>query len=510
MQRAKNHSRAGRKPSSDAGANTPEVNSFDWKNHRNRAQCRTTEYLPPGSKKLGLEKGNQPSKVVWELPYSLPGDKYEKLSARFPGYAFVQTGTECHDHPIAHTSYRVVWHNVTKSLPPGALVADIAGNPAFNERYNQGQVRRDNPIQIDTFCKVQSVKDSIRRATRWGPMVANGVTRWEEMTLNDMYRFPSNVERFSHYSHFLMNHCIYYYSMSEINQLLHINPDAVLIATLHKMEGDKGDINCGEQRYVKDPISGMVTQVNVETGEPYRHPDPAQWFRNFCYADEHGAFAWTINKGCDDTYIITATYTDIKFVPEECWAGGRIVYPSSDGMVEVTPASVVEPPPAYPVKVVELKTSDLLPGYYKPEDEKVMKFPITHPELFETLEMFMVNKPRNMSTLRDLTAKAHREVGNNTLRGAKIKLDISSDDLRRHIAAAWGKGAPLEEEMIRFVETTSGGQMKALNARLAGKSNHISASNVVKQVARFALLADGVRTAKTPHVEALQLLEDLF
>jgi len=157
-----------------------------------------------------------------------------------------------------------------------------------------------------------------------------------------------------------------------------------------------------------------------------------------------------------------------------------------------------------------LKTSDLLPGYLKPEDEKELRVPITHPKLYESLEMFMINKPRNMSTLRDLTAKAHREVGNNTLRGSKQKIDISSGDLSRHIACAWGKGAELDADMIKFVENTSGNKIKQLNAALAGKSMTISANNVVKQVARFVLLADGVRTAKTPHVEALQLLEDLF
>jgi hypothetical protein len=463
--------------------------------------------MPPGSNIVGLSASNQPSKVVWEVDYGLSGSKFDFLSKRFPGIAFVQTGTGCHDHPVAHTSYRVVWSNVVKLLAPGALVADVAGNPSFNEKFNASQITRANPIQIDTYCKVLSTKDSIRRKTRWGPMLANGVIRWEEMTVYDMYRNEQNRARFAHYDTFLMNHVLYYYEFSEIVRLLHINPNSTLLATVHKLPGQSGSINDGEQTYSKDFVTGKVTQKNVETGESYSHSDPAPWFNQFAYADENGAIAWTINKGCEDTYILTITSTEPRLVPEECWRNGTIIFKNDEEVLVVTNPEVAEPPPAYAEEEVELTTSDLLPGY---GTEKRVKFKIVHPPIYKTLRHYMINKPRNARTLTDLTAKAHREAGNNKLYSTRGKLDIDPDDLTAMIAAAWGKGAKLEADMIAFVMDDSGQGMAAVNRTLAGKSLHLNSSNTVKQIARFALMVQSVRSAREPITEVLQRLEELF
>jgi len=494
------NARPGPNPPQPAGAPAPQ--------HRNRPLCRTSDYKPPGSKVVGLSGSNQPSKVVWELDYGLNDVQFKALSQRFPGIAFVQTGFDCHDHPIAHTSYRVVWENVVRKLKPGAVVADIAGNPTFNERYNQRQVGRNNPIKIDTFCKVQSTKDSVRSKTRWGPNLApDGSVRWDEMTLYDMYRNEENRERFAKYDVFLMNHVLYYYTFAEINRLMQLNPEAVLVATLHKLEGQKGTINCGEQSYCKDFSTGKVTQVNVETGEDYKHPDPAPWFSDFCYADEHGAMAWTITKGCDDTYIVTLTSSLSNLVPESCWLNGEVIFKNEDEVIRVKPVPVVaDPPPAYAVEEVKLRTSDLIPGYHL-EKQKIVK--ITHPELYEALRAFMINKPRNMRTLGDLTAKAHREAGNNTLLGNNKKVKISSDSLTEHIAAAWSQGAALEASMLQYV-SAGNPDVAALNRGLSGNSFSFGAGNAVKQIAKFALLANGVARSREPVVRVLEHLDDLF
>jgi hypothetical protein len=497
-----------RVPRPREGAKGPATSAAPQaKKHRNKPLCRTSEYMPPGSDKVGLTNSNQPSKVVWELDYGLNAKQFEQLSNRFPGVAFVQVGIGCHDHPIAHTSYRVVWNNVFKSLPPGSLVADVAGNPGFNESFNKGQSTRNEPIQVDTYCQVLSTKDSIRRKTRWGPMMKDGRVRWEEMTLYDMYRNDENRDRFSHYDYFLMNHVLYYYTFAEITRLLHLNADSVLIATLHKLEGQSGSINCGEQTFVKDFVTGKVVQKNVETGEEYSHNDPAPWFNQFSYADENGAIAWTINKGCDDTYVLTITSTEQRLVPENNWLNGRVIFKSQGEVLVVTNPESAEPPPAYAVEEVVLKTSDILPGY---GDDKTVKIRITHPQFYKGLKHFMVNKPRNVRTLQDLTAKAHRDAGNNHLVGSNGKVDVDPGDLTRMVACAWASGAKLDDDMIRFVTATAGSSMASLNSTLAGKSLNVTRSNVVKQVAKFALLLENVRAAKTPHMEALQVIEDLF
>jgi hypothetical protein len=509
MYRATNVKRSVPAAHAAKGPGTQPAAAVPKRKHRNNPFCRTSEYMPPGSDKVGLSASNQPSKVVWELDYGLTPTQFKQLSERFPGVAFVQVGMDCHDHPIAHTSYRIVWENVTRKLQPGWLVADVAGNPTFNEKFNSRQVKRDKPIKIDSFCKVLSVKDSIRAKTRWGPQVdAAGKPRWEEMTVYDMYRNDENRERFAAYDAFLMNHSLYYYEFSEINRLLNLNRSSVLYATVHKLEGQAGTINCGEQRYEKDFVSGKVVQVNVETGEEYKHPDPAPWFRKFCYADEHGAIAWTINKGCDDTYVITATSTDPVLVPEDCWLGGRIIYRNGKETVEVEPSVLAldPPPPAYSVEEVKFTTHDLLPTSCA-NKEVVVK--ITHPDLFDSLRKWMINKPRTSRTLQDLTAKAHREVGNNTLVGPSKKVNITAESLTAHIFAAWMQGVGFEASMF---EATLGSTTyaSAVNRNLAGKTMLLNQGNFAKQLTSYALKVSTVVRSKDPVHQVLAHIDEML
>jgi hypothetical protein len=506
MQRANNKTRVPRAmprqgPAAQASTAAPV------KVHTNRKYCRTSEYQPPGSTRVGLSPSNQPSKVVWELDYGLSEKKFKQLSERFPGIAFVQTGTGCHDHPIAHTSYRVVWRNILKSITPGSLVADISGNPAHNEIFNREQRGRNNPTRIDTFCKVMSPKDSIRQKTRWGPQVKNGDQRWEEMTVYDMYRNEENRQRFARYDTFLLNQSLYYYTKAEINQLVNLNPDSVMVCTIHRLPGQNGTINCGEQTYEKDMLTGKVKQVNVETGEYYEHPDPAIWFNFFSYADANGAMAWTVNKGCDDTYVVTITSTTPSLVPETCWLNGRIIIRNGTETVETMVLAGADPPPAYAVEEVVLRTSDLLPDYGV---DKVKRVKITHPELYEKLKNFMINKPRNSRTLQDLTAKAHREVGNNTLIGGGTRITISPENLTMHIAAAWVTGTGLEAEMVHY---TSGSysDIASVNRSLSGKAVHLtSPSSIIKQCARFAIIGKAVSSSKDPLARVLEHLDELL
>jgi len=462
--------------------------------------------MPPGSSVVGLGKDNQPSKVVWELQYGLSKQSFEALSNRFPGVAFVQVGFDSHDHPIAHTSYQIVWENVMKQLHPGWRVADISGNPSYNEKFNRLQATRKLPITVDTFCKVVSTKDSVRCKTRWGPKEKDGIRRWEEMTLYDMYRNEENSTRFSQYDCFLMNHVLYYYTMAEITQLLNLNKESVLIATIHKLPGQNGTLNCKEQEYEKDFVTGKVRQWNVETGEDYTHPDPAPWFKNFAYADCNGAIAWTVNKGCDDTYRITVTSTDPRLVSESCWLDGRIIFRNAyEECVEVSPARTEDPPPAYPVEEVIFKTHDILPNAIV---NKEVRIPITHPEVYNTLKSFMINKPRTHRTISDLTAKAHREVGNNTLVGNNKKVKISSEQLTRLVFAAWMTGTELEKDLFKIC--LSDGSVNDVNRNLAGKTLSIGSANYAKQAFKYALTVSNIMRSKDPVHQVLTQIDELL
>jgi len=294
--------------------------------------------------------------------------------------------------------------------------------------------------------------------------------------------------------------------MGEITQLLNLNKESVLLATIHKLPGSGGKINCGEQEYEKDLVTGKVRQWNVETGEDYTHPDPAPWFKNFAYADGNGAIAWTVNKGCDDTYRITVTSTDPKLVPECCWLDGRIIYRNAqEECVEVCPARSEDPPPAYPVEEVVFKTHDILPNAIV---NKEVRIPITHPETYNTLKSFMINKPRSHRTLSDLTAKAHREVGNNTLYGANKKVKISSEQLTRLVFAAWMSGTGLEEELFKIAH--SDGSVGAVNRNLSGKTLSIGSGNYAKQAFKYALTVSNIVRSKDPVHQVLSQIDELL
>jgi len=451
------------------------------------------EYVPFGSRKAGLSRENPSNKMVYEINYSINEAQRKELSSRFPNVEIVSRGIVGHDHPIAHVSTKIAWERVLKELPSGARAADVCGNPDVALRFNARGKRSNAAPHIDTFCKVMSVKDAIRAKERWGPKTTpDGTVRWEEMTVYDMWRNDENRQRFRGYSHFLMNHVLYYYTKREINQLLHINPDSMLIATIHKLPGDSGVINGGEQSYQKDLQTGRVTQTNVDTGEFYTHYDPCIWFRDFCYADENGAISWSINKSCEDHYVIHITSCPPNLVEGQYWDGGRIVL-GPDAVAE--PVGVAQPaPPAYSRKVVHFDGKTAVPGLSgKPKD-----IVITHPEVFDRLEKFMIGRKRNMASLKDLVAKAHREVGNNVLIGGTgNRINIETEVLIEHIAAAFVNNARFEQDLFDQAATSGG--------KITG-----SYSGMVKNTLKVIAAGRMVASSKEPVDRVLRYLDDLY
>lgn len=218
--------------------------------------------------------------------------------------------------------------------------------------------------------------------------------------------------------------------------------------------------------------------------------------------------AWTINKGCDDTYIITATSTDPRLVHEDDWLGRRVVFNNGEETITVdAPVSdAAHPPPAYSVEVVSFKTHDLLPGY---DRQKEVQVEITHPELYETLKAYMINKPRNARTLQDLTAKGHREAGNNTLIGNNNRIKISAANLTKHIFAAWMVGVGVEAEMFSAV-VGAGHASSTVNRNLAGKSLMLTPGNAAKQFAGYALKASAIVRSTQPVHAVLAQIDELL
>jgi len=429
------------------------------------------------------------------MDYTLNPEQLTALSKRFPTIEFVSTGFAGHDHPVAHTSYQLVWQQVLNKLPANCKAADICGNPSHAERFNRPTSKA--APHIDVFCKVMCAKDAVRAKTRWGPKTGRNGTRWEEMSLYDMYRNEENINRFKGYDVFLMNHVIYYYTMGEIVKLLKMNPESVLYATLHKLPGMSGFVNCGEQEYVKDSMTGAVKMWNVETGESYKHPDPAIWFRNFEYADENGAIAWTINKGCDDSFILTITSCAPNLVSEDCWLDGRIVLTNTLGetatLAPAFPDVHTTPPPAYKQSEVLIDLGSSLGMNLPPK-----RIVITHPKLFETLCAYMINRRRDSRTLKDLTAKAQREAGNNALIGNNTRIAISSQALTEHIAAAFVGNVGLEDDLLSHVIPGA--------RKLVGISN----ASIMKRGLYVALQLHSAFQSKDPAHKVLTFLDDVI
>jgi len=166
-----------------------------------------------------------------------------------------------------------------------------------------------------------------------------------------------------------------------------------------------------------------------------------------------------------------------------------------------------DPPPAYAVEEVVLQTSDLVPDYGQ---NKIKTIKITHPELYTQLKNFMINKPRNSRTLQDLTAKAHREAGNNTLMGGNKRVEITPESLTEHIAAAWVAGTGLESDMIKFTSARYA-DIAAVNRQVNGKSLDFSSPHsIVKQVARFAIIGRAVSSSRDPIARVLEHLDELL
>jgi len=141
--------------------------------------------------------------------------------------------------------------------------------------------------------------------------------------------------------------------------------------------------------------------------------------------------------------------------------------------------------------------------------EKSMIVKITHPDFFDKLCHFMVNKPRNHRTLQDLTAKAHREAGNNMVYGGGTPIKISPADLAKHVAVAWCDGAQLEDDLFA-VSMGQTATLSSVNRNLTGKSLVMNPQNALKQALRFGLMAKSVSGSGDQVRSVLECFDELL
>jgi len=129
------------------------------------------EYVAPHSYTLGVGVFNplDTPKFVCPLPYTMSKSKFDVLVSRFPNWHFVTIGVGMHDHPVAHTSNMIAGFELQRRLARGSNTEsrtyfDLYGNPSSNMRFNA----RTKHTTIHTSYNLESTKDYIRQATKWG------------------------------------------------------------------------------------------------------------------------------------------------------------------------------------------------------------------------------------------------------------------------------------------------------------------------------------------------------
>jgi len=270
-----------------------------------------------------------PGKKVMPTPFRLTEEQQKTLSSRFPDWLFIQTSSSGHDHPISHCTTMIAGYEMLKALPAGSKASparylDLHGNPRSNSRMS-GDTKR-----VETLVNLESPKDYIRQATKWGPRVSGGRTNYHLGSLRDL---PRDFTDLSQIDRLLSIHTLYYYDHAEVARALAGTAGHTLEAIIHRHEGDCGTLNKGELKWVKEEkADGRVTvkQTNARTGESYIHPCTESYFKKTFWTphltqngeldtlaaltagERLDSLAWTINAVCEDTYRLTIVAVPAK------------------------------------------------------------------------------------------------------------------------------------------------------------------------------------------------------
>jgi hypothetical protein len=317
--------------------------------HHNYPGMLQTEWVVAGGQQVGIGKydANWPAKKVMPLDYRLTEDELKQLHKRFPDWIMVTGRSNGHDHPIAHTSTRIVAKTLVDNLRQGTETAprqvlDLFGNPGSNEQHN----RRNKNVRITTNVFPYTAKDHVRRATKWGPTFApDGTRRYYECDLREIESDDADRRdgalALNEYDEVIAVHSMYHFTPNDMCRTVNMMKDgAMLTVVMHKYDpaSHDGTINCGEQTWERYEQSGMkrIRQDNVDTHEHYAHLDNGWVFESNIWrhaedeqsdgraANGSRCMAWTINKLCDDTYVVTFVKMPSVTYNYELEVGSRI------------------------------------------------------------------------------------------------------------------------------------------------------------------------------------------
>jgi len=350
------------------------------------------EYVAPHSYTLGVGAFNplDTPKFVCPLPYTMTETKFKSLVSRFPNWHFVTIGVGMHDHPVAHTSNMIAGFELQRRLAKGSNADplthfDLYGNPSSNMRFNA----RTRNTTVHTSYNLESTKDYVRQATKWGrPDATCHKTALRDLGKTANPESPA-VKAWDAADSVFGVHTLYYCAPSELRDALQRKPGKAARFLIHRFDSESGSgtINDGEQKWVRSRRSDgqyEITQTNVRTGEVYSHPDVDMYFNSQSWFDgsvedalnperNSHCLAWTMEQFSEDLF-----YVVMVACPAKAWT--LSAHPSwvcsLDGDDPHSKENVVR---NGGVTIKDGVTIDLAPSSY---------------ELFEDLRKRAMHKPR--------------------------------------------------------------------------------------------------------------------
>jgi hypothetical protein len=472
---------------------------WSWKqDHPGQLQ---QEFVCFGSFTKGVGKYDplMPGKRVMPTPFRLSREEHEELVKRFPDWIFVQTSSAGHDHPVSHCTTMIATYELTRSLPSGSAAhpmryLDLHGNPRSNARVS-GATK-----QIRTVVNLESPRDYIRQATKWGPEKTGSNTNYYVGALRDLPRDHSAL--LAETDQMISIHTLYYYDRCEIASALAATKGRVLHAIMHRHRGTDGELNLGELRWAKEPRGDTfdVKQTNKRTGESYVHPDSDPWFASNGFWTPHSSMesammagdrldslAWTSNMVCEGTYRLTITVVPARVATIDHVA-------AFDAQSTAAPVNTKRSINATGVVQFNLR------GVHTKIDLRA-----EHVEFFDMLRKRMMNKPRDSANFKSHTTFA-------TIKANSVmstdKLAIEAHELRDLIIASFW----VDFETDLASTTTGGFFAEALavqhNALLAGK-HLLQGGKMVDTVMDAIIICLEGKSIKSVAIRGLQLAKSV-
>jgi len=246
---------------------------------------------------------------LFRCKYYMPKEGREFFEEEFPGYTFIWDGAlGHHDHPVAHLCTELNEIEMVEQLiDSGEQYIDLFGNSARNHKYKRNCV---------TLYTMATPKDYIRNQ-----QVLPGTMVFDMEKLCDPESILGKINVIT------TTHALYYLSIEQIARIVNVSSKRRLKALVHRHSETFGVLNAGEQEY-RVGTDMYVEQVNVSTGEKYRHPSLEALFHQGSAKTAYGGVAWTVRKSGGDSFTfdfvgcpneICEVYTPLRFLKPESW-----------------------------------------------------------------------------------------------------------------------------------------------------------------------------------------------